>query len=52
MNEITKLEEQGVSEVQIQIVSAVVQEMMAPVMRNIGEILERNNQAMERIAAE
>ena len=51
MNEITKFEEQGVSEVQIKIVSAVVQEMMAPVMRNIGEILERNNQAMERIAA-
>lgn len=51
MNEITKLEEQGVSEVQIKIVSTVVQEMMAPVMRNIGEILERNNQAMERIAA-
>ena len=49
MNEI--INNQEIPEVQIKIVSAVVQEMMAPVMRNIGEILERNNQAMERIAA-
>ena len=51
MNEIMKPEEMNASDVQIKLVSAVVQEMMAPIMRNIGEILERNNQAMERIAA-
>lgn len=36
---------------QIQLVTALVQQMMAPVMENIGTILERNSQAMERIAA-
>jgi len=36
---------------QVQLVSTLIQQMMAPVMENIGQILERNNQAMERIAA-
>lgn len=36
---------------QIQVVTAIVQQIMTPVMENIGLILERNNQAMERIAA-
>lgn len=36
---------------QMQVISAIVQEIMTPVMENIGLILERNNQAMERIAA-
>ena len=31
--------------------AVVVQQMMAPVMEQIGAILERTNQAMERIAA-
>ena len=31
--------------------ATVVQQMMAPVMEQIGAILERTNQAMERIAA-
>ncbi len=33
------------------ILATVVQQMMAPVMEQIGSILERTNQAMERIAA-
>ena len=33
------------------IITGIVQQMMGPVMKSIGEILERNNQAMERIAA-
>lgn len=36
---------------QMQYVSTMMQQMLAPVMENIGKILERNNQAMERIAA-
>lgn len=36
---------------QIQLVTTLVQQMMSPIMENIGTILERNNQAMERIAA-
>lgn len=36
---------------QMQLVTAIVQQIMTPVMENIGLILERNNQAMERIAA-
>ena len=36
---------------QIQVISAVVQRMMAPVMGQIGAILQRNAEAMERIAA-
>ena len=49
--EITPIEHPPVTPEHIQIVSAIVQEMMAPVMENLGLILERNNQAMERIAA-
>ncbi|MBR3740595.1 MAG: ORF6C domain-containing protein [Clostridia bacterium] len=43
----------GITEQQAinQFIATTIQAMMAPVMRNIGEILERNNQAMERIAA-
>ena len=39
------------SEEQMQFVSAMMQQMLAPVAESIGKILERNNQAMERIAA-
>ncbi|MBQ8109405.1 MAG: ORF6C domain-containing protein [Clostridia bacterium] len=35
----------------MEIITGIVQRMMEPVMKSIGEILERNNQAMERIAA-
>jgi len=49
--EITPIEHPPVTPEHIQIVSTIVQEMMAPVMENLGLILERNNQAMERIAA-
>lgn len=50
-NEIMKKPDTSLSAGEIQVISAVVQEMMAPVMENIGKILERNSQAMERIAA-
>lgn len=33
------------------IITGIVQQMMGPVIKSMGEILERNNQAMERIAA-
>jgi len=46
-----KAPETGLTAPEIQVISAVVREMMAPVMENIGTILERNSQAMERIAA-
>ena len=36
---------------QMQAVSLVVQKMMEPVMENMCKLLERNNEAMERIAA-
>ena len=39
------------TEEQMQFVSAIMQQMMAPVMENMVKMLERNNQAMERIAA-
>lgn len=41
----------AMTEEQMQFVSAMMQQMLAPVMENMGKILERNNQAMERIAA-
>lgn len=50
-NELSKNPNTSLSAGEIQVISAVVQEMMAPVMENIGKILERNSQAMERIAA-
>ena len=39
------------TEEQMQFVSVMMQQMLAPVVESIGKILERNNQAMERIAA-
>lgn len=52
-NELVKREDNApvMTEAQMQYISAMMQQMMAPVMENIGKILERNNQAMERIAA-
>ena len=50
-SELSKRPETSLSTDEIQVISAVVREMMAPVMENIGIILERNSQAMERIAA-
>ena len=51
--EIARREESApvMNEEQMRIVSAMMQQMLAPVMENMGKILERNNQAMERIAA-
>lgn len=50
-NDMVKREDAAISAAEIQIISTVVQQMMAPVMENIGAILERNSAAMERIAA-
>lgn len=52
-NELARREDNApvMSEEQMRFMSAVMQQMLAPVMENMGKILERNNQAMERIAA-
>ena len=50
-NELTPRDNLPMTSEQIQVISTIVQQMMAPVMENIGLILERNSQAMERIAA-
>lgn len=50
-NEIINQENLPVSTADIQIISTVVQQMMAPVMENMAKVLERNSAAMERIAA-
>lgn len=40
-----------IDEGEMRVIADVVQQMIAPVMEQIGGILERTNQAMERIAA-
>lgn len=52
-NELARREDNALlmSEEQMQFVSAIMQQMLAPVMENMVKMLERNNQAMERIAA-
>jgi len=52
-NELARREDSApmMTEEQMQFVSAIMQQMMAPVMENMVKMLERNNQAMERIAA-
>lgn len=50
-NEIIKAQETALSTEQVQAISIAVQGIVAPVMEQIGKILERNSQAMERIAA-
>ena len=51
MGDLMRRKENPISEEQASMISVVVKEMMAPVMEQIAGILERNNQAMERIAA-
>ena len=50
-NEIINRQETALSTEQVQAISIAVQGIVAPVMEQIGKILERNSQAMERIAA-
>lgn len=50
-NELTQKPDIALGAGEIQVISTVVQQIVGPVMANIGEILERNSQAMERIAA-
>lgn len=50
-NELTRREETALTGEQIEVISAVVKQMMAPVMESIGQILTHNTEAMERIAA-
>lgn len=51
MGDLVKRDSKELSEEQTGMISVVIKEMMAPVMEQIAAILERNNQAMERIAA-
>lgn len=51
MGDLVRREDGLPTEEQASMISIVVKEMMAPVMEQIASILERNNQAMERIAA-
>lgn len=51
MGELMRREDGLLTEEQTGMISIVVKEMMTPVMEQIAGILERNNQAMERIAA-
>lgn len=51
MGDLMKYEGSLLTEEQAGMMSVIVKEMMAPVMEQIAGILERNNQAMERIAA-
>lgn len=52
-NELARCEDNApvMTDEQMRFVSVMMQQMLAPVMENMGKILERNNQAMERIAA-
>ena len=50
-NELISREETALSNEQVQAISIAVQGIVAPVMEQIGKILEHNTQAMERIAA-
>ena len=50
-NELTTRPDSPISAEEIQVFSAIVQQMMAPVMENIGKILQHNTEAMERIAS-
>lgn len=51
MNEIAKREANNLTSENVEMVSAVVREMMAPIFQSIGKMLEHNAQAMEQIAA-
>lgn len=51
MGDLVKHDGGMLTEEQAGMISVVMREMMAPVMEQIASILERNNQAMERIAA-
>ena len=51
MGELMQRPDGAISEEQSGMIAVVVREMMAPVMEQMASILERNNQAMERIAA-
>lgn len=52
-NELTRREDNTpvMTDEQMQLVSVMMQQMLAPVVESIGKILERNSQAMEQIAA-
>lgn len=50
-NEIVKQESTSLSNENVQLISAMVQEMMRPVMESIGQLLKHNTDAMEQIAA-
>lgn len=49
--ELANRPENALSEEQGQVIAAVVQQIMAPVMEQIGAILKTNTEAVQRIAA-
>lgn len=51
MNEIAKREDIALSHENMEIVAVTIKELMAPIMQNIGKMLENNTQAMDQIAA-
>ncbi len=51
MGELAKQENTALSTENLEIVAAVVREMMTPIMQSIGKMLEHNTQAMDQIAA-
>ena len=51
MTDLTRREETGLSAETARVVSAIVRDLMAPVMESIGKMLQHNTEAMEQIAA-
>lgn len=51
MNEIAKKENISLSDENMRVVAITIKELMMPVMKSIGEMLEHNTQAMDQIAA-
>ena len=50
-NEIMKQESTTLSNENVRVISAMVQEMMRPILESVGELLKHNTEAMEQIAA-
>lgn len=51
MTDMIKRENAALSQENMEVVAAVVREMMTPIMQSIGQMLEHNTQAMDQIAA-
>lgn len=51
MDDLMKRQDAALSPETVEIISVVVRDMMAPIVKSIGTMLEHNTQAMEQIAA-